>query len=142
MLFHITKNYRKSDMEIILRAIRRKHGRIEKVKKLLQVKKCAQPEIGEAFLYYLASDDNIVEEVIIEDRKVLNALTAKRFELIEFLNKNGPMPIKELAERVGRDYKNVYDDISALNRYFILNSIRYGRESVPVGVIESVEIKV
>ena len=143
MILKITRKYRKEDVEIIRKAIRRKYGRMEKVKKLMQIKKCTMPEVGEAYLYYLALEDGeIEEEVTIEDKKVLNSLTAKRFEIIEFLNRHEPMSLKELSSRVKRDYKNVYDDVSALSTYYVLNTIRFGRESVPVGIIDSVEIRV
>ena len=139
----IKREYRKEDLAILKKAIRVKYGRIEKIKKLLQIKKCANPDIGEAYLYYLTLDEgaHIEEEVIIEDRKVLNALSAKRFELMEFLNKNEPMSLKELAGRLNRDYKNVYDDVSSLSRFFILNVVRYGRESVPVGITHEITIR-
>ncbi len=136
--------YREEDIEILRKAIRRKYGRMEKIKKLMQIKKCAMPDLGEAYLMKLAIDEGsgIEEEVIIEDRKVLNHLSAKRFELMEFLNKNNPMSLKELAGKLGRDYKNVYDDVSSLSNYFVVNVIKFGRETVPVGIVESMQIRV
>lgn len=140
----LKRKYRKEDVDVLKKSIRRKYGRIEKIKKLLQIKKCAMPDIGEAYLFYLTINDGapVEEEVIIEDRKVLNHISAKRFELIEFLNSNKPMSLKELAGRINRDYKNVYDDVSSLSRYFVLNVVRYGRESVPVGAIEDIQLKI
>ncbi len=140
----LKRRYREEDIEILRKAIRRKYGRMEKIKKLMQIKKCAMPDLGEAYLMKLAIDEGsgIEEEVIIEDRKVLNHLSAKRFELIEFLNKNKPMSLKELAGKLGRDYKNVYDDVSSLSNYFVVSVVKFGRESVPVGVVEDMQIRV
>ncbi len=142
MLLKLVRVYRKEDVEVIRKAIRRKHGRLEKVKKMMQIKRCANPELGEAYLFYLAMQDSaeISEEVFIEDRKVLNALTAKRFELLEFINSHPPMSIKEIATKTGRDYKNVYDDVSTLSRYLVLNVVKNGKEIVPVGVVSSMEV--
>ncbi len=142
MLLYLKRSYRKEDLAILKRMIRKKYGRIEKIKKIMQVKKCSFPEIGEAYLFYLGIEDGMVEEeVFIEDKKVLNALTAKRFEIIEFLNKIPPLSIKDLANRLGRDYKNVYDDVSALSKFFVLNSLKTGKEIVPLGVVEHFEIR-
>ncbi len=140
----LKRRYRKEDIDIFKKAIRRKYGRMEKIKKLMQVKKCAMPELGEAYLINLAIEEGfeIEEEVIIEDRKVLNHLSARRFELIEFLNKNKPMSLKELAGKLGRDYKNVYDDVSSLSNYFLVNVVKFGRENVPVGVVDDIQIRV
>ncbi len=142
MEMKIIRKYRKADMEILKKSIRRKFGRIEKVKKLLQIKKCSQPEIGEAYMFYMAMDNGIEETVIVEDKKVFTSLSAKRFEIIEFLNKNGPASIKEIARKTRRDYKNVYDDIYAMGEFQILNVVRYGKEKVALGEIETIEIRV
>ena len=141
MKLSIVKEYRDEDLSVLKRAIRSKYGRIEKVKKQLQIKKCAAPGVGEAYLYYLGIDEGIEEEIIIEDKKVLNALTAKRFELLEFLNEHGPLSIKELANRTKRDYKNVYDDISALSRFLVLTVVKFGREKVPIGKILEIRFR-
>ncbi len=143
MLLRIVRKYRSEDVAVLRRAIRRRHGRFEKVKKMMHIKGCSNPELGEAFLFYLAMQEGapIEEEVVIEDRKVFNALTAKRFELLEFINAHPPMSIKEIATRTGRDYKNVYDDVSSLSRYLVVNTVKNGKEIVPIGVVEGMGVE-
>ncbi len=139
----ITREYRKEDKEILKRTIKRKFGRFEKIKTLLNIKKCTQPTLSEAYLMYEALNEEtslIVEEVIIHDKKVFNALTARRIELLEFLNRNGPSSIKEIAEKTHRDYKNVYDDISALDRFLVLNVVKSGKEKIAIGKINDIRI--
>jgi predicted transcriptional regulator len=43
-----------------------------------------------------------------------SALSPKRWELLKFLRKHGPMSIKKLAAPLKRDYKNVFDDVKHL----------------------------
>ena len=44
----------------------------------------------------------------------LKTLTAARWALLETLRKEGTVSIYALAKRLGRDYKNVHTDVTAL----------------------------
>ncbi len=138
MKFIIKRRYTDRDVEVIRKSIRKKIGRFEKVSKLLKIKKCTDPDIGEMYLYLLAirNDEPISEEIIIEDAKIFAALTPKRFEIIEIVNRFGPLSIKNTAKKLSRDYKNVYDDVFSLYRFFIINLIRMGKEKYIVGKTE------
>ncbi len=139
----VKRDYPQEHMKIIKKSIRKKYGRFEKIKTLMNVRGCTVPGLGEAYLLYLTMDDDesIEEEVIIEDKKIFNVLSAKRFELIEYINSNPPSSLKELARKTGRDYKNIYDDVFALERFFILHVVKQGKEKIPVGKIRTIEIK-
>lgn len=41
-------------------------------------------------------------------------LTERRWALVHALQGQGPMPLRELARRVGRDVRRVHDDVQAL----------------------------
>ena len=144
MKFVVKRRYTEDDVRIIKRSIRRRLGRFEKVSKILKIRKCTDPNVGEAYLYLLAIQEGgeIDEKVIIEDRKIFSALTPKRFEIIEASNKFGPLSIRELAKRANRNYKNVYDDVFSLYRFFLINLVRSGREKYIVGKTEEVNIEV
>jgi predicted transcriptional regulator len=45
---------------------------------------------------------------------LLNALTPKRLELLRDVHKNPAPSVKALAERLGRDYKRVHEDVETL----------------------------
>ena len=45
---------------------------------------------------------------------LLRTLTPARWALLERLREAGPLSIYELAKRLGRDYKNVHTDVTAL----------------------------
>ena len=51
------------------------------------------------------------------------ALTPARWALLEDLRKNGPCSIYELAKRLGRNYKNVHTDVSALEKISVVERI-------------------
>lgn len=43
-----------------------------------------------------------------------SALTNKRMKLLECIAQHEGMNIRQLAKKIGRDYKNVYDDVKQL----------------------------
>jgi predicted transcriptional regulator len=45
---------------------------------------------------------------------LLSTLTPKRMALLKTVHRTGKTTIKALAESVGRDYKNVHQDVTAL----------------------------
>jgi predicted transcriptional regulator len=55
-------------------------------------------------------------------------LTAKRWELLQAMAGNGPLSIREVARRVGRDVKAVHADVHALLDAGVLNREERGVE--------------
>jgi len=56
-----------------------------------------------------------IERVHFHDFKtLLRYITPKRLVLLEELHKAGPMSVNALAKLLERSYKNVYDDVAAL----------------------------
>ena len=56
-----------------------------------------------------------INRLYFSDQSTLfSALSPKRWELLRFLRKRGPMSIKKLAGELQRDYKNVFDDVKHL----------------------------
>ncbi len=56
--------------------------------------------------------------------------TPRRWELLAALRQNGPASIAELARLLGRDYKNVHDDISKLIEWQVIEKEQGGRGQV------------
>ncbi|MFO1433230.1 MAG: HTH domain-containing protein [Candidatus Competibacteraceae bacterium] len=53
-------------------------------------------------------------------KSLFSTLSPKRLELIEQLKRHGPMTVYALAKRLGRDYKNVYTDVKALEQWSVI----------------------
>ncbi len=140
----IKRKYDEEDKRILKRSIRDRIGRYEKIVNQLKIKKCTEPEIGEGFLILQAirNNDNIEEETIIEDNKIFNVLTSKRFEILEILNEKGPISIKEMKNITKRNYKNVYDDVSSLSDFILLNIVKYRKERVMIGKIVEFRVEI
>lgn len=48
---------------------------------------------------------------------LLNALTPKRLELLRDVHRNPAPSVKALAERLGRNYKRVHEDVETLDAH-------------------------
>jgi len=58
-------------------------------------------------------------------------VTPKRWELLRAMTGAGPVSIRELARRVGRDVKSVHGDVSALLKAGVIERTEDGRILFP-----------
>ena len=63
-------------------------------------------------------------------------LTAKRWELLKTLCGAGPVSIREVARRVGRDVKAVHGDVTALLNAGVLNRAAGGGVVFPFDAVK------
>ena len=75
--------------------------------------------------------DYLTEEAREIKGAELSKLTSKRLELLDHLSKQRADSINELASRIGRDVKNVYHDLKALEDMGFIDLVREGRRLVP-----------
>ena len=67
----------------------------------------------------------------------MKAFTPKRWELLETLKRHNGQSINQLAQLLGRDYKNVHTDIQTLHELGIVEKNQNGQVSVPWDEIET-----
>lgn len=83
--------------------------------------------------------DYIVEEIQEFDSRQLASLTPKRIELLNHLANTRVESINELAHKIKRDVKNVYDDLIALRGLGLLVLKRRGKRNVvPETLVEEI----
>lgn len=68
---------------------------------------------------------------------LLKHLTPKRFELLNTLHAMGHVSMNALAKKLGRQYRNVFDDIKMLERLGLLEKDEENRFFVPWDEIEA-----
>ena len=88
---------------------------------------------GEDF-EYLAEEDLILEEA------EYTLITQRRLELLDFLGAESVSSINELAEKLGRDVKNVYNDLKILERLGFVYLRKEGRSLVPEPIVYEINI--
>lgn len=62
---------------------------------------------------------------------LLKYLSPRRVELLQKLRSIGPVNIRQLAKALGRDYKNVYSDVSDLTHIGLIEETKDRRFQVP-----------
>lgn len=68
---------------------------------------------------------------------LFRVLTPKRWELVETLQGCGPVGVRELARRLGRDVKRVHEDAHALIEVGLVEKDAAGKLLVPFGEIRA-----
>lgn len=66
--------------------------------------------------------------------------TPRRWELLAALRQSGPVSIAELARRLSRDYKSVYNDVAQLVEWQIIGKNEKGLVFAPYAEI-SVDVR-
>lgn len=68
---------------------------------------------------------------------LLATLTPKRWALLRYLRRHGPLSIYALAKSLERDYKRVYNDVQVLADLMLIEKDEQGRVMVPWDEIEA-----
>lgn len=68
---------------------------------------------------------------------LLKTLTRARWVLLKTLRFAGPMSIRALASKLGRDYKNVHTDVRRLEEIGLVDRDKKGRVRVPWTIVEA-----
>ena len=79
---------------------------------------------GEAF-------DYLTEEILDMEPQDLSKLTPKRLELLDQMSRHNADSINELASSIGRDVKNVYNDLKILESLGLIELVKDGRRMIP-----------
>jgi predicted transcriptional regulator len=74
----------------------------------------------------------------LDPHSLWKVLTAKRWEILRAMCGAGPVTVREVARRVGRDVKSVHSDLTALQRVGVLDKTEAGQVVFPY---ESVKVE-
>jgi predicted transcriptional regulator len=66
------------------------------------------------------------------DDDIFDIFTEKRMEIVREIFHGKPASIRELAEKLDRDIKNVHDDLGILSRHHIISFEVIGRKKRPL----------
>ena len=88
---------------------------------------------GEDFEY-------LAEEDMSLDSKQYEKLTPRRLELLDFLGMGQYSSINELADQIGRDVKNVYNDLKTLEELGFVSLVKEGRSTTPELIVHEINI--
>ncbi|ADC65468.1 transcriptional regulator protein-like protein [Ferroglobus placidus DSM 10642] len=122
------KFVRKIKAKDLIKEFEKKYGSLERLERYLE----RHPDDYVALMdyedwkHFLENPDVEVEEGEIFVTNV-SFLTPQKLQLLEAIKKHRPKSIRELAEKVGRDVKNVYMDVKELEKIGLIELKDSGR---------------
>ena len=78
---------------------------------------------------------------VIREIQALEQLTEKRLMLLKAIMENEPCSIRELAEEINRDIKNVFNDLKVLHELELVDFVNEGRRKRPIVKKKTIIIK-
>lgn len=151
----------KSNIDIFRKKFNKKYNEIDQLFQEIQRERCNDPEKVDDYMIWQtlinleremesSSEQNsdltnkgllqIREEILYYSSDFYSILTPRRIELLEYIHNKNPKSVKSLAEETNRDYKNVYDDLIALEKYNLLEFTREGKNKRPVSRLTMIDV--
>lgn len=84
--------------------------------------------------------DYFTEEMVELSRSEVSMLTPRRMEMLDQLSRLQARSINDLAAKIGRDVKNVYNDLKVLERLGFVRLARQGRRIQPELLVQEVTL--
>ena len=133
-----------SDIKIILEDFEKQYNSYEELQQKAVSFKCRKPDLVDDLMTWKALKNGAVlnKSIEIQDKDIFNNLSKKRVELLKLLNSRNYRSIRDLSNKAGRDYKNVYDDLIALEKFGLISFRRVGRRKIPVSQVERLIIEI
>ncbi len=119
------------------------YGSFEALKHRVRMEGCSIPHAVEDLVLWKALEDpdTVVETYLTYQGPAIFAdLTPRRLELLQRLVSKTYPSIRKLAGAAERDYKNVYDDLMALQRWGLVELVRQGRNLRPTSRVAEVRL--
>ncbi len=143
MQTEIVKSYSNEEIMAEKRRLEKKYDSIENLHQKFTVNKCRNPELVDDYMLWKAlneEDTEITEKIVLKSFGIYGMMTPKRMEILDYLSSHGTKSIKTLASELKRNYKNVYDDIKALEFFGLIELIDDGKNKRPVTRIVSITV--
>lgn len=137
------KRHRREDIEYELEELSRKYGTFENLHQKVTTDKCGNPISVDDYILWKAlkiKDCEYTEKIIVDSPEIFGDLSPRRLELLEHVRTHDTKSIRVLAEQLGRNYKNVYDDLVALQKWGLVALSRRGKEKKPVSRVETLKV--
>ncbi|UCG71036.1 MAG: hypothetical protein JSV09_08580, partial [Thermoplasmata archaeon] len=105
--------------------------------------KCRNPEYVDDYMVWKAlneEDARLTEKIVLKTLGIYEMVSPKRMEILDYLSSHTTKSIKTLAGELKRNYKNVYDDIKALEKFDLVELMDDGRNKRPITKIDSITV--
>ncbi len=152
MRIEASKEFDEDDIDTFLGGLEERHGDLAGLIKRAETDMSMDPRLRDDRLIWSALlssspglDGELMlglrKEITFEDPKVLNMITGRRIELLSDVLEDPDPSIKDLAERLERDYKNTYDDVKALLDLGLISVVKSGRARTVRAEVDELHIQ-
>ncbi len=143
MQTEILKSYSNEHIEAEKRRLERQYESLETLHQKISVEKCNNPQYVDDYMLWKAMEEDdvrLTDTIMLNNLDIYQMMSPKRMEILDFLSSHNTGSIKSLAIELKRDYKNVYDDVKALEKFGLIDLIVEGRNKCPITMIERISI--
>lgn len=143
MRVEVSRDLGKPDLAREVSELETRHRSFEALRHQVSVERCADPGAMDDFVMWRALRDESVsleERTVFDTAALFRTLTPRRVELLEFLRHSEVGSIKDLATGLHRDYKNTYDDVTALGAWGLVSVRREGKNQRPLSMVTSLRV--
>ena len=142
MQVRVVKQKKRSDIDDFMKEGREKYGSFDSLQHKVQISKCSVPETMNDYIIwkYLKAGADLRESVVFTGTDLFDVLSPKRAELLTYLANNEVISIRDLAQKLHRNYKNVYDDLKALSKYELVELKGKGRALKPCCSVTDIDV--
>jgi hypothetical protein len=143
MRVEVARDLTKGDVAQEVRDLEARHESFDTLRQRVFVERCSDPGAVDDYVAWKALRDEsggLEERIVFDTPEVFRSLTPRRVELLEYLHQNEVASIKDLAARLRRDYKNTYDDVTALETWGLIAVRRDGKNQRPVSRVTSLRV--
>ncbi|MFQ6061423.1 MAG: hypothetical protein ACE5KV_09075 [Thermoplasmata archaeon] len=143
MIIEVRKIHKRRDIQQETNDLVSRYGAIENLHHRVLGDRCGNPStIDDYILWKALNAENCeyLERIIVDSPNIFRDLSPKRVELLEYVKTHEVGSIANLAVELGRNYKNVYDDLRALQKWGLISLPKRGRDRKPVSQVESLRV--
>jgi hypothetical protein len=141
MQTEIFKSYSNDQIKAEIIRLEKKYDSIESLHQKFSVNKCRNPDLVDDYMIWKAlneEDVKLTEKIVLNTLGIYHMISPKRMEILDYLSSHTTKSIKTLAIELKRNYKNVYDDIKALQKFDLVELMDDGRNKRPTTKIDSI----
>ncbi len=135
--------YTPEENERIIEQFRKKYGSLTALQQKIAMRKCTAPEMVDDYMVWKSLEKkgaSLTESHIWKSAEVMNGITARRMELLEHIHRKGDESVMAISTALKRNYKNVYDDLLALEKIGMISFRTSGRKKIPVARASRISI--
>ncbi|MGM0405630.1 MAG: hypothetical protein ACQEQM_05765 [Thermoplasmatota archaeon] len=139
----LRKKYNENEKETLKNQILDEFESVDRLRQKVSRAGCTEPELVDKLqiIEYLQKGADYKEETISHSEKSLSVMTHKRVYLMEYIAKNEVKSIQDLANKLDRDYKNVYDDVKVLFDNGLIDLEKVGKRRIPILTADNIIIE-